>query len=163
MPEILDTTDSPNRTPTRRLAREIALRALYAMEITGCSVDEALSDPLVAIEGDPLPYTSRLLKHLARYGEQLDAMIREKVKKWEFHRIAVIDKVILRMAITELLYFPDIPPKVTINEAIEIAKKYSTDKSSRFVNGILDAVYAELVQGNVIPNDQNKDSDNEQI
>jgi len=161
VPEILDKKELSSQLPTRRLAREIALRAFYAMEIRGCSVEHALSDPLIAIEGDPLPYTSRLLKHLSRYREQLDALIREKVKKWEFHRIAVIDKAILRMAITELLYFPDVPPKVTINEAIEIAKKFSTDKSSRFVNGILDAVYGEIVQGKVALKVQSKDESGE--
>jgi transcription antitermination protein NusB len=161
VPEIIDNDELSSQLPTRRLAREIALRAFYAMEIRGCSVEQALFDPLIAIDGAPLPYTSRLLKHLSRYREQLDALIREKVKKWEFHRIAIIDKAILRMAITELLYFPDVPPKVTINEAIEIAKKFSTDKSSKFVNGILDAVYVEVVQGKIAMKPLSKDETTE--
>jgi N utilization substance protein B len=78
------------------------------------------------------------------YENEIDEHIMFHSEKWDFNRIAIIDKLILRMAITELLYFPDIPAKVTINEAIEIAKRYSTDNSGRFVNGILDAVYNNL-------------------
>jgi N utilization substance protein B len=73
-----------------------------------------------------------------------DMMIRRKAVNWEFNRIAIMDKLILRMALCEFLYFPDIPPKVTIDEAIEVAKKFSTEKSGRFVNGILDAVLIDL-------------------
>jgi N utilization substance protein B len=71
-------------------------------------------------------------------------MIKRKAVNWEFSRIAVMDKLILRMALCEFLCFEDIPPKVSIDEAIEIAKKYSTEKSGRFVNGILDAVLNDL-------------------
>ena len=67
--------------------------------------------------------------------------IKKNLQNWEFARIALLDKLILRMAITEMLFMHDIPPKVTISEAIEIAKEYSTSESSSFVNGILDAVF----------------------
>jgi N utilization substance protein B len=73
-------------------------------------------------------------------------MIREKVNNWEMERIALIDRILLRIAIAELLYFPDIPPKVSINEAIEIAKEYSTAKSGKFINGVLDAILTDLKQ-----------------
>ncbi len=109
-------------------------------------------DPLVTDGSLPPAYTVRLLTHVEQYREQLDDLIRAKVEKWEFHRIAVVDKLILRMATAELLYFPDVPPKVSINEAIEIAKKYSTGKSSQFVNGILDAVYGDLNSGRLVLN-----------
>jgi N utilization substance protein B len=66
------------------------------------------------------------------------------VEHWEFSRLAIIDKIILRMSICELLYFEDIPPKVTMNEAIEIARAYSTDKSDKFVNGVLDSILEDL-------------------
>ena len=69
------------------------------------------------------------------------SVIEKRLKNWELQRIAVIDKVILRLALAEILYFSDIPPEVSINEAIELAKKYSTEKSSKFINGILDAIY----------------------
>ena len=124
LPEISTTVPTPAPTPSRRMAREIALKVAYALEIRGCEVEEIFNDPLVS-GGKLLPaYTVRLLSSVARYREQLDELICIKVKKWEFHRIAIIDRIILRMASAELLYFPDIPPKVSINEAIEIAKTF---------------------------------------
>jgi N utilization substance protein B len=110
------------------------------------------------ITGGNLPpaYAVRLLTHIESYKEQLDELIRSKVEKWEFSRIATIDKIVMRMATAELLYFPDIPPKVSINEAIEIAKKYSTDKSGKFVNGILDAIYNDILNGRLVLNGCNK-------
>jgi transcription antitermination protein NusB len=74
----------------------------------------------------------------------LDDWISRSVEKWDLSRLAIIDLIILRIAIAEFLYFDDIPYKVTINEAIELAKRYSTAQSGRFVNGILDAVSVEL-------------------
>ena len=79
---------------------------------------------------------NRTLKHL----KKLDEIIECRVSNWEINRIALIDRILLRIGICELLYFPDIPPKVTINEYIEIAKEYSTAGSAKFVNGILDAI-----------------------
>jgi len=70
----------------------------------------------------------------------IDGLIKQHTEKWELSRIAVLDRIILRLAICEISFFDDIPPKVTINEAIEIARKYSTEKSDKFVNGVLDAV-----------------------
>lgn len=133
-----------NRPTSRRLARETALKAAYIREMRGCSPEEALQDPL-ACEDHSLPaYAVRLLTHVERFREHLDDVIRAKVERWEFHRIAVLDRLILRLATAELLYFPDVPPKVTINEAIEIAKLYSTEKSGRFVNGVLDAIWNDF-------------------
>ena len=71
-------------------------------------------------------------------------MILEKVVNWELERMALIDKIVLRMGVTELLYFPEIPPKVSINEAIDISKDYCTRNSGKFVNGILDAILDDL-------------------
>ena len=76
--------------------------------------------------------------------KDLDSLIRKRVEHWEFGRLAIIDRIILRMSICELLYFDDIPPKVSINEAIEIARDYSTEKSDKFVNGVLDSILADL-------------------
>lgn len=142
------------RQPVRRLAREMALRAAYRMELQKCSVESALGDPLVNNCEKPPEYSLQLLRNAERYREYLDDLIRSKVEKWEFHRIALIDRLILRLALVELLYFEDVPPKVTINEAIEIAKRYSTSQSGKFVNGILDAIYIDLSQGRVLLNVQ---------
>jgi len=75
--------------------------------------------------------------------DEFDQLIVKRLKNWELTRIAVIDKVILRLALAEILYFDDIPPEVSINEAIELAKRYSTEKSGKFINGILDAIYRQ--------------------
>src|SRR5699024_8764957 len=79
-----------------------------------------------------------------------DKLIQNHIKNWDVSRLAIIDRLILRMAITELLYFEQIPTKVTINEAIELAKDFSTRKSGNFVNGILDAVLSTLKNENKI-------------
>ena len=73
----------------------------------------------------------------------LEKVIIRHLDNWEINRIALLDKLILQMAISELYFMDDVPPKVTLSEAIEIAKRYSTEDSSSFVNGILDAVYKE--------------------
>ena len=81
---------------------------------------------------------------------EIDKLIKSKVMHWESDRIAVIDRMILRIGIAELLYFPDIPPKVTINEAIEIGKIFSTANSGRFINGVLDAILEELKENGTL-------------
>ena len=78
--------------------------------------------------------------------EEADRCLREVARNWDLKRMAVIDRNVLRMAIYELLHCPDIPPKVTINEAIEIGKKFSTANSGAFINGILDRVRLDLVE-----------------
>ena len=78
--------------------------------------------------------------------EELDSIISKEVKNWDINRIAKVDRSILRLAIYEMFYREDIPPVVTINEAIDIAKKFSTEKSGSFVNGILDKVKTKLMR-----------------
>ena len=80
----------------------------------------------------------------------MERTISKFLENWELGRIALLDNLILQMAVCELLFFDDVPPKVSISEAIEIAKKYSTDDSSGFVNGILDSVFKEVVKKNII-------------
>lgn len=89
-------------------------------------------------------FARSLIMKVSETSLQLDTLIRSQVEHWEFNRLAVIDKIILRVAICELLFFDDIPPKVSINEAIEIARTFSTDKSDKFVNGVLDSVLDKL-------------------
>ena len=79
----------------------------------------------------------------------LEKTISRFLENWELRRVALLDNLILQMAVCELLFFDDVPPKVSISEAIEMAKKYSTDDSSGFVNGILDSVYKEMIQKKV--------------
>lgn len=130
--------------PSRRLAREVALKSAYLIEMRGCTLAEALQDPLINIGAKPPAFTVRMLTTAERNRDYIDEVVRSKVEKWEYNRMALLDKLVLRLATTELLYFPDVPPKVSINEAIEIIKIYSTDKSPRFVNGVLDAIWNDL-------------------
>jgi N utilization substance protein B len=126
----------------RRKARELALQALYAFEISGDDVSVIL-DEMPGHEDvteSVFQFAASLSHQTVRHLRQIDDVISRKVQRWELSRIAVVDKTILRLAICELLYFPDIPQKVSINEAIELAKIYSTRESGRFVNGILDSV-----------------------
>ena len=78
-------------------------------------------------------------------GILLDKMIESKLVNWKIHRLALMDKMILRMSLSEMLYVDSVPPKVSIAEGVEIAKEFSTDDSSSFVNGILDAIYNEKI------------------
>jgi N utilization substance protein B len=91
-------------------------------------------------------FAESLFLKTARYQADLDEIIQDHIKNWRIERLAEVDKLIIRMALCEFLHFEDIPTKVTMNEAIEIAKKYSTRKSSKFVNGILDAALESLQQ-----------------
>ncbi len=130
----------------RRRVREKVLQALYAYELSGESTDHVIeciiSDLRKNIES--FGFAKSFFLKVVESKEELDRLIKKQVAHWEFNRLAVIDKIILRMGICELLYFDDIPPKVSINEAIEIAREYSTEKSDKFVNGVLDAVLDDL-------------------
>jgi transcription antitermination protein NusB len=134
----------------RRLVREKTLQALYALELSDDSIDHILSNTLEKLRDDKESYkfARTLFQKCIDAQHEIDPLIRAQVANWEFNRIALIDKLLLRMTITELLYFEDIPPKVSINEAIEIAKRFSTEKSGKFINGILDAILDRLKQEN---------------
>jgi transcription antitermination factor NusB len=126
----------------RRKGRELALQVLYAFELSGNPIDEILEGiPERGIVSPEIgEFAASLSRTTVQHLAQIDEVITRKVQRWELSRIAVVDKTILRLAICELLFFPDIPQKVSINEAIELAKLYSTKESGRFVNGILDSV-----------------------
>lgn len=134
----------------RRTIREKVLQVLYAHSISQEPITAIIDYILVDLKNKKyeFDFAKQLIYSVIQRQEELDQYIKSKVTNWEFSRIAIIDKLLLRMGICELLYFEDIPPKVTINEAIEIAKLYSTEKSSKFINGVLDAVYDQLKQEN---------------
>lgn len=91
-------------------------------------------------------FADPLIRGAIQHREQADDLIRKHAKNWELHRIAAVDRNILRLAIYEMLHRDDIPPVVSINEAVDIAKKFSTQDSGKFVNGILDKVKSELLR-----------------
>jgi len=114
------------------------------------------SSPLISLfkvykDDDDRKFTEELFRKSIRHQIETRKMIEEKANNWELDRIATIDLIILQMALTEFLYFPNIPVKVTINEYIELAKNYSTEKSRIFVNGILDKTLKELKEENKLP------------
>jgi len=128
----------------RRIVSEKVLQILYAYEMNNDSLQPLVSEVLseVTDEAD-LYFAQELIRKVRTNVEELDKRIIHRVTNWEMNRIALIDKILLRMGICELLHFPDIPPKVSINESIEIAKEFSTAGSAKFINGILDAVLDE--------------------
>lgn len=131
----------------RREARARALQALYAFELSGDDAQHVVENalrPVLSADTETRRFAERLYFKTLDYTEEADAIIRRHVENWEIGRLAVLDRLVLRLALTEMLAFPDIPPKVTINEAIELAKGFSTDHSGVFVNGILDAALQSL-------------------
>ena len=114
------------------------------------------SSPLISLfkvykDVDDKKFTEELFRKTIRHQSETKNMIDEKAENWELERIATIDLIILEMALTEFMYFPNIPAKVTINEYVELAKNYSTEKSRVFVNGILDKTLKELKDNNNLP------------
>jgi N utilization substance protein B len=105
-----------------------------AIELPPPSADEAA----VRVFADPL------IKGALEHRNEADDLIRKHAKNWELHRIAAVDRNVLRLAIYEMLHRDDIPPVVSINEAVDIAKKFSTQDSGKFVNGVLDKIRGEL-------------------
>jgi N utilization substance protein B len=131
----------------RREARESALQSLYAEEVGKHSPQDIVQNvmkPALKDSSDTLKFAEKLFYNTVDHAPELDGIIDDHIRNWKVERLAIIDKVILRMALTEMLYFPEIPTKVSINEAIELAKKFSTKKSGTFVNGILDAARSRL-------------------
>lgn len=122
------------------------MQAYYAYAISGDPLPEIITNIFGELKEEQaeLEFAKKLLLTTVEHQSEFDAIIKEKATHWEFHRIALIDKLLLRIGICELKYFPDIPPKVTINEAIEIAKRFSTEKSGQFINGILDSILNDL-------------------
>ena len=127
---------------SRREVREKVMQALYAHELGGDTdthIIKTILEPAFEHDETNLEFASLLFRKALVSGEEHDELIAHHAQNWDVTRIALIDRLLLRIALTEILYFEDIPPKVTINEAIEVAKKYSTPKSGQFINGILDA------------------------
>ncbi len=124
----------------RSRARELVLRSLYALEMGESTPADVLKDVMEGEEHDEqnLKFAGFLIEKVQVHREWTDKSISELAHNWRLERIAVIDRIILRMAMTELKEMPDTPVKVVLNEAIELAKLYSTGESSAFINGILD-------------------------
>lgn len=131
----------------RRVVRETVLQSIYAYQQSGDSVQhiaDTILKEAIGTEKDIRRFGERLFFLTLENRSEFDSIISKHIKNWEINRLAIIDRMVLQMALCELMHFEDIPTKVTINEAIELVKKFSTAKSGRFVNGILDAALEEL-------------------
>ena len=132
---------------SRRQIRERVMQALYALELGGGDAEQVMKQVLrtgLQEEGGGIRFAESLFLRTLDRTDEIDEIIEVHLENWDFERVALVDRILLRMAICELLAFDDIPPKVSINEAIEVAKTYSTSKSGKFINGILDAVLLQL-------------------
>lgn len=141
----------PVRRRTR--AREVALQLLFQFDLRGRSYEHEVGAGLAALvaeasEGDAevRAFAQRLVEGTLWHVPEIDERLRAVTRNWDLKRMAVVDRNVLRMAIFELAHCADVPPKVAINEAIELGKKYSTANSGGFINGILDRVRIDLEQ-----------------
>ena len=140
----------PDLTPKqKRQARIITLQVIYAHELKGSDLDDTYA--FMLDEGKPhmvnvVKYGKQLSKLIFQHAIKVDELIKNRSKNWDFDRITLIDKLILRMALVEMIYVDEVPPKVSIAEGVEIAKQFSTEDSSSFINGILDAVYNDIIK-----------------
>jgi len=126
---------------SRSRCREWALQILYQAEYRGHREGEAARFWRHFEGGDKVPaYLVKLVEGVAAHQEELDALIRQYSEHWRLERMAAVDRNVLRLALFELKYQPTIPAKVVINEAVELAKRYGSEESGAFVNGILDRV-----------------------
>ncbi len=131
--------DRPGGVGSRREARERALALLYEAETKDTDGDVILAAQPVAVED----HAADIVAGVAAHREALDEVIGRHARGWLVSRMPALDRTILRMASYELLHRPDVPRNVVINEAVELAKRYSTEDSGRYVNGVLAAVAAE--------------------
>ena len=132
---------------SRRLAREKALQVLYQAEMAQTELETAVEQSPTFLK---LKKDSREFFELIAFGvwaerELIDTYIQKYVSRWKLERLSPVDRNILRLSIFEMLRLPDVPKEVAIDEAVELAKKYSSEKAAGFVNGILDGIRKELI------------------
>jgi N utilization substance protein B len=136
---------------TRRHLREKSLQVLYAFKITGDPIEQVKQLQLEEVEKkDDRKFCEDLINQTIQNDENYETIIKETVDNWDMERIALIDAIIIKMCLTEFFHFEDIPPKVSINESIDIAKDFSTRNSGKFVNGVLDAILDKLQKEKLI-------------
>ena len=140
----------------RRLAREIALQSLYQIEMNGVTPDEAIAaavneaqkdnEAKLHVDNTPIStdYAKILVEGTLRAKQWIDHILSNYLKGWRIERLSRIDREILRMAVYELVYREDVPAKVVVNEAIELAKYFGSEESGKFVNGVLGKMIHEL-------------------
>ncbi|NUN08067.1 MAG: transcription antitermination factor NusB [Ignavibacteriaceae bacterium] len=135
------------KTLKRRMIRERVLQVLYAYEMNPEGLDASVAYLTGEIETEEgREFALSLIRQVVARRVELDALIVSNLNNWALERVSLIDKLIIRMGLAEILYFNEIPVKVSMNEALEIAKMYGTKDSSKFINGILDGIRTELAE-----------------
>ena len=132
----------------RTRSREIAMELLFSMEISKNSYEQTIESFIENYEMDlktiDLEYIKEVMKSVTDYKEEIDEIIKNSLINWTIERVSKVNLIIVRLAIAEMLYIDDVPEVVAINEAIELTKKYSDDKSVSFVNGALDKAFKNI-------------------
>ncbi|MBL8730466.1 MAG: transcription antitermination factor NusB [Planctomycetes bacterium] len=143
---------APIRRRTR--AREVALQILFQFDLRGADYAAQVGRTTAQLcgdeckdEADVQEFATRLVDGTLAHRAEIDSKLQAVTRNWDLRRMANVDRNVLRMAIYELMHCRDVPPKVAINEAIDLAKKYSTANSGGFVNGILDRIRIDLAAG----------------
>ena len=135
----------------KRQARVLALKMIYSKEINADQKESSIAKDISEVNGksskEITEYAKQIFDLTFEKQDEMDKYIVEKSNNWDINRIGLIDKLIIRMSLAEMLYVNEVPPKVSIVEGVEIAKEYSTNDSGAFVNGILDSVYNEKMRG----------------
>jgi transcription antitermination protein NusB len=136
---------------TRRISREQALQALFYMDMHGDPVEDpvALFCRSFAQEKPAGPFFYRLIEGVRDNRQTIDTVIEQFSSNWKLSRMSCVDRNILRIAVFELLFCADIPPKVSINEAIDVGKRFGTEESGAFINGILDSIRLAIKENKV--------------
>lgn len=130
----------------RTRSRELALQVLYQLDARGADAIEQMDHFLQSEEPNEIEvheFTRKLVSGTIEAKESIDELLSAAAENWKLHRMAIVDRNILRMAVYEMLHIEEIPAKVSINEAIELGKRYSTKQSGSFINGILDRIRRE--------------------
>ena len=138
---------------TRRKARELAMQALFFMDLRKDFSAEMFAGFCASFAPKPevRPFFTQLVEGVLARREQLDALIRSASDNWTLERMSGVDRNVMRIAVFEMLSCTDIPAKVSINEAVDIGKKFGTEDSGAFINGIIDTIRAAIERGEVTP------------
>jgi N utilization substance protein B len=143
-------------TTRRRHARQGAVEVLYRQDLLNDPAESLIAEVTrrLELDGNARRFLSQLVERTGANRIEIDAVLTRTLKRWKLDRLSFVDRAILRMASCEILYFADVPSKVTINEAVELAKLLGGDESSQFVNGVLDAIAREQHGLNQKPGDE---------
>ena len=133
----------------RRFSRELALKFLYQFEFNEADFDSQMAsfEERLSCKEEVKDFMAELVSKVLAHIEEIDGILKKYSQHWALDRMTVVDRNILRLGVCELIHSQTIPPKVVINEAVEIAKKYGSEESPDFINGILDKIFKEMPKG----------------